>query len=152
MTGFDVLRGSLRAAGVAAVYGRPLGGVAVEVDDLTLAAVLARADERTHPHLTAIHEGDQVLRFGTGRPRSDTTVHGLDDVPSALERAVGARWSTPDEAVVLRIAADLGAACERPPVVRPMAPPAWSSSFDDSVVNDLRAAERVLFLVGPGVL
>ena len=135
----------LRAAGVDAVYGRPLAGVGVvEVRDERVAALMAAAHRRVHRRPAGVSTAGGELVVGTAAGLSPIAVHTDDD----LRAAVGVLATGEAR---LRLALDLAAPAPDHPPSRPAPVDRWQDP-DDSIVEAVRAAERAVVLAGPGVV
>jgi hypothetical protein len=146
----ELLASSLGAAGVAAVYGRPIAGVGVPVASDRVASLLAAADERVHGSPAVAHLGDQVLRFGRGEAVNVLGAASPAEVVEAVAAAVRARHDHPTAAVAVRLDLDLDGDASGV-AVAPVVFPPWIPA-DESVVVAVKDTQALGVLVGPGVL
>lgn len=144
----------LRAAGVDAVYGRPLAGVRVvpvPADDV--AALMAAAHVRVHGRPAAVHRGDGTLVVGgdpVGSAVAAVTAGSVDDLLAATAAVHDAAHGRSGR-LALTVAPDPDAPA---PDVVPRAPgpvDRWSPPGDD-LVTAVVAAARPVVLAGPGVV
>jgi len=145
----------LGAAGVEAVYGRPLDRLpVVPVDDGELAALLACAHRRVTGAPAVAHLGDGLLvappvRAGAAPRAAGDDPPVVGDDPDA---AVGALARlVAGEVAAVRLAVDPGAPGAGVAVPRPAPPDRWPE-VPDAVVERLRAAAAPVVLAGPGVV
>lgn len=146
----------LRAAGVDAVYGRPLAGVeVVPVASLPVATLMSDAHRRLHGRPAAVHRGDGVVVVGGTDTDPDddgataVIVSSVDDLVGSVEALhVAGRAGA---GVVLTVALDLDAPA--PDLVPPLPAPVdrWVEP-DDGLVVALAAARHPVVLAGPGVV
>jgi thiamine pyrophosphate-dependent acetolactate synthase large subunit-like protein len=135
----------LRAAGIDAVYGRPLPGVdVVDVPDERVASLMAAAHQRVHRRTAAVHEGRGDLAVGLTRAPARSEVATIGDLLDAVPLlASGAAW--------LRLALDVDAPAPDVTPPRPAPPDRWLTPADD-LLDGVRGAERPVVLAGPGVV
>jgi hypothetical protein len=140
-----LLRRVLGAAGVDAVYGRPLPGVPVVPAPAGEAALLADAHRIVHGRPAAVAGGDPPVVRIAGDDREPVAVGGGTDL-AALAAALE------DGLPPVRLDADPGApAPSRTAVPRPAAVDRWVP-VDDALVAAVAAARRPVVLAGPGVV
>jgi thiamine pyrophosphate-dependent acetolactate synthase large subunit-like protein len=142
-TGMLVTR-ALQAAGIDAVYGRPLRGVdVVDVRDERVASLMAVAHGRVHRRVAAVHaDGDLVVGSTSVPARSEAAT--VDDLLDAVPALASGRAR-------LRLALDLDAPAPDLTPPRPAPPDRWLDPADE-LLDALRGAERAVVLAGPGVV
>ena len=134
----------LRTAGVDAVYGHPLDGLAVvEVHDREAAVRLAAAHRRVHRRLAAVHTGGGDVLVGSAPDATAVTLAPADLAGAVPLIAAGD--------VRLRLPFDLATPVVDAVPPRPPAPDRWAEP-DEPTVATVRAAERPVVLAGPGVV
>ncbi len=143
----------LRAAGVDAVYGRPLAGVdVVPVEPADVARLLAAAHARVHGRPAAVHLGDGSLVVGTGAGQAvAVAVASVDDLLDSVDAFHAAAAGGAGEGATLTVELDLEAPA--PDAVPPQPAPVdrWVEPAD-ALVAALAAATRPVMLAGPGVV
>lgn len=146
----------LRAAGVDAVYGRPLPGVdVVAVRSTHVAGLLAEAHGRVHGRPAAVHRGDGALAVGGAGPGgggAPVTVSSVDELVAVVD-AVHAAGAPGGTGGPLELAIDLDPLAPAPDAVPP--PPAAVDRWvepDDDLVTAVTGAGRPVVLAGPGVV
>jgi thiamine pyrophosphate-dependent acetolactate synthase large subunit-like protein len=134
----------LRAAGIDAVYGRPLRGVdVVDVRDGGVASLMAAAHQRVHGRTAAVHDGGGVV-VGAAPPSAPAEVATVDDLLEAVPVLASGTAR-------LRLDLDLDAPTADLTPPRPAPPDRWREPGDD-LLDTLRGAERPVVLAGPGVV
>jgi Thiamine pyrophosphate enzyme, central domain len=136
-----------RCAGIDAVYGAPMGSMAVVPVPDGVAETLALAHQRVHGARAGIHRGHSVLRFPGDSTIPPVSVEAgtADDLMAALPHlASGAE-------VVLRITMDLAQPVDDLVPRRVAAGDGWVAPAPE-VVDALRDADTVSVLAGPGVV
>ncbi|HEX6425891.1 MAG TPA: hypothetical protein VFZ79_20535 [Acidimicrobiales bacterium] len=147
---------TLRAAGVDAVYGRPLAGVrVVRVEADGLAMLMAAAHARVHGRPAAVHRGDGTLAVGAdpdagGAPGAATPVDSVEDLLSSVQ-AVHAAAHGRSGRLAMALALDPDAPAPDVVPTPPVPPDRWTPP-DDALVAAVRAAARPVVLAGPGVV
>jgi thiamine pyrophosphate-dependent acetolactate synthase large subunit-like protein len=135
----------LRAAGIDAVYGRPLPDVdVVDVRDDRVASLMATAHQRVHGRTAAVHAGGGDLVVGAARTSVPSEVAVVEDLLGAVQVLASG-------AARLRIDLDLGAPAPDVTPARPVPPDRWREPGDD-LLDAVRGAERPVVLAGPGVV
>lgn len=163
----DVLHATLRAAGVARVFGEPLpgasgvgaGGAGRRVDvlavtDRLVARRFAEADGRLGG-VGVAHLGDgDLLVTGGPAPAAEVRVEDPHDVGGAVAAAAARALAPVPTATRLRLQVDAdapGGALPEPSLAAALHPPRFSEPASE-VVDALRAAARAVVLAGPGVV
>jgi Thiamine pyrophosphate enzyme, central domain len=139
-----LLRRVLGAAGVDAVYGRPVPGVPVVPAPPAEAALLAEAHGIVHGRPAAVVAGDPPVVRVSGVDGEPVAVGDGPEL-AALAAALG------DGLPAVRLDADPGAPAPVVTVPRPPAVDRWVP-VDDAVVAAVAAARRPVVLAGPGVV
>jgi thiamine pyrophosphate-dependent acetolactate synthase large subunit-like protein len=148
-----LLQRVLRAAGVDAVYGRPLAGVdVVPVASADVATLMAEAHSRVHGRPAAVHRGSGVVVVGAGTDAgvsATATISSADDLLAAADTIHAAGSSAAGLAITVELDPDAPASDVVPP--QPVLTDRWVEP-DDAEVARLRAAANPVMLVGPGVV
>lgn len=147
---------TLRAAGVDAVYGRPLAGVrVVPVPADGLATLMAAAHARVHGRPAAVHRGDGTLAVAADALAGGAAgaTHAVDSVDDLLSAVGAVHAAAHGRRRRLALALALDPAAPAPDVVPPPPDPLdrWTPP-DDALVAAVGAAARPVVLAGPGVV